>query len=617
MLRRGPMAESDDLERDLRARLGATKMLMANAPDSSTKANISAIQAAAISESTRSSTTSSLGAQAASDLMTTATGVGFTARDLSAVVESLTAATKKGADTKEKKERKERNKMQDFRSVLGFFTDVEWTAMQEAEHSREVREILFSRMFMLGARNPTEPTKRLLTSCLLTLTEDMNHPISKDKKVKTMDTLKIAWLSYVRNAQDPIEHITVLPSSPRKYAEQYPAMSANAYPNGVLPVVSKIDPSTIETLAATFNSRGNMPTLYKHDEVPILHLAGGDLHQQVQAFGNSLAVEVQRQGARQDRMLEVLMERASDKRLRCERFDNNFLMRGSRNLPIEDGRMQFKRFRSVSSELAITDGDDPEAIRRHAATAAQQALPPPLPPAATPATPPATAPSTPQLAAAPAAAAAPTAVDLLNKLEERDVQKKLQAKIAKAKAKVDEARLAKAKAHVEEDEKAKDSEREEQPKAKGKVKAKAKAKEAMSDLKVIKAKAMAAMREDPKAAKSAAKEAKSADPKAAKSAAKERAAVAKTPDKPAKAKGGHKLTPGKAAKPSLEPGRALYEVEMTRSNLQVRIPKTCGGFLNKGFRWGSPSAGRKYNNLAAAQEAANKWVAHGCMYVPP
>ena len=405
-------------------------MLMANAPDSSTKASISAIQAAAISESTRSSTTSSLGAQAASDLMTTATDVGFTARDLSAVVESLNAATKKGADTKEKKERKERNKMQDFRSVLGFFTDVEWTAMQEAEHSREVREIIFSRMFMLGARNPTEPTKRLLTSCLLTLTEDMNHPISKDKKVKTMDALKIAWLSYVRNAQDPIEHITVLPSSPRKYAEQYPAMSANAYPNGVLPVVSKIDPSTIETLAATFNSRGNMPTLYKHDAAPILHLAGGDLHQQVQAFGNSLAVEVQRQGARQDRMLEVLMERASDKRLRCERFDNNFLMSGSRNLPIEDGRMQFKRFRSVSSELAITEGDDPEAIRRHAATAAQQALPPPLPPAATPATPPATAPSTPQLAAAPAAAAAPTAVDLLNKLEERDVQKKLQAKIA-------------------------------------------------------------------------------------------------------------------------------------------------------------------------------------------
>ena len=309
-------------------------MLMANAPDFSTKANISAIQAAAISEATGSSTTSALGAQAASDLMTTATCVGFTARDLSAVVESLNAATKKGADTKEKKERKEINKMLDFRSVLGFFTDVEWTAMQEAEHSREVREILFSRMFMLGARNPTEPTKRLLMSCLLTLTEDMNHPISKDKKVKTMDTLKIAWLSYVRNAQDPIEHITVLPSSPRKYAEQYPAMSANAYPNGVLPVVSKIDPSTIETLAATFNSRGNMPTLYKHDEVPIIHLAGGDLHQQVQAFGTSLAVEVQRQGARQDRMLEVLMERASDKRLRCKRFDNKFRMSGSRNLPI-------------------------------------------------------------------------------------------------------------------------------------------------------------------------------------------------------------------------------------------------------------------------------------------
>ena len=194
------MAESDDLERELRARLGVTKMLIANAPDSSTKASISEVQAAAISESAKSSTTSALGAQAASDLMTTATDVGFTARDLSAVIESLNAAMKKGAEKKEKKERKERNKMQDFSSVLGFFTDAEWTAMQEADHSCEVREILFSRMAMLGARNPTEPTKRLLTSCMLTLTEDMSRPISKEKKVKTLDALKIAWVAYVRNA---------------------------------------------------------------------------------------------------------------------------------------------------------------------------------------------------------------------------------------------------------------------------------------------------------------------------------------------------------------------------------------------------------------------------------
>ena len=370
---------------------------------------------------------------------------------------------------------------------------------------------------------------------------------------------------------------------------------------------------TIENLASTFNSRGNMPMLHKHEEVPTINLPGGALHQQVQAFGNSLATELQRQGERQDRMLEVLLQdrmgnSLDNKRLRydSELFGRHFPMRGERSLPIMDGRMQFKRLRSSSSsELAITAGGEDEDIPRR--SAAPQALPPA--PAAAPAAPEA------------APAAPPTAIDLLGMLETRDSHKKLQAKIAKAKAKVDEERRAKALAAEEEGGKAKDVDstpkENEQPKAKAKAKAKAKPK-AKSKAKDVDS--TPKKKEQPTAKGKANKpkekgvEAKSGDPKANESAAKGSADTgAKTPGKCVKAEGGHKHTPVKAANPNLEPDKAKYQVEASRDNIQVRVPKKGGGFLNKQFLWGKPDSGRKYRNLAAAQAAAKKWVADGCM----
>ena len=459
------------LTAELRTRLLAAKEKMQSMPDSS-KASFSEIQAAAISESARGLTTAALSARVASDLMETAAEVGFTETDLSLVVESLKAATTK--QKKEKKERKQRQQMQDFSNVFGFFTDAEWDCMQKAENVSEVREVLFSRIVALGARCPKEETKRLLTACQLLLTEDMRCPISLGKKIKTHEALKKAWVSYVRRLQDPDEYIVVLPPSPQQYSQRYPALMAKAYPNGEVPVKCRIDFEKIEFLATTFNSRGNMPTLHKQEEIPTINLPGGALHQQVQAFGSSLAAELQRQGERQDRMLEVLLQDRTgnsldNKRLRCdsELFGRHLHMRGERNLAIMDG--PFKRLRSSSSsQLAITAGGEDEDIPRR--SAAPQALPPP--PAAAPA-----APEAAPAAAAPAAAPAapPTAIDLLDMLETRDAHKKLQAKIAKAKAKVDEERLA-----AKEGGQAKDVDstpkKDEQPKAKGKAKAKSKAK---------------------------------------------------------------------------------------------------------------------------------------------
>ena len=87
----------------------------------------------------------------------------------------------------------------------------------------------------------------------------------------------------------------------------------------------------------------------------------------------------------------------------------------------------------------------------------------------------------------------------------------------------------------------------------------------------------------------------------------------KTPGKSANTKG-KQQTPRKSDKPttslaSLLPLKALFEVEKSRSNVQVRVPKDGGGTLNKGFRWGPT---RPFLALDAAQKAAKARVAGEC-----
>ena len=418
--------------RELWSRLGATKMML-NRMSTPARANMSSIQANAFRASVASLPTAMSETDAAA-LSELAFEVGFAEDDLSSVVDSLEAATKTESASKRKpSERKPRNAMQDFSAVLGYFTEAEWNVMQD-EGPAEIRSIFFDRMLALGAKAPSEGTKRLLTAALLMLTENMNLPISLRKKTTTLEVLNKAWAACARKAKDPIVYVQTLPPSPKVYSRMYPEMAAKAYAHGEGPVASKLDISMVETLANTFKSRGNVPTPSASESTPTLHLPGGELYQQLQMISSGFQTELQRQSDRQDRMMEAILGRqqSSDgKRLRCE-SELGFLRRGSsRMLEDEDlERMQPRRRES----LALRDAGDPEESRAQDAAEAAVALPsPPATPAA-----PRAEPSTPPPAAS--ATSGSTAIDLLGMLEQRDAQKRLEAKIAKAKKKVEDGR---------------------------------------------------------------------------------------------------------------------------------------------------------------------------------
>ena len=427
--RRGPLAMAQ-AHRELWSRLGATKMMLTKIAKPA-KAQMSSIQAKAFCASVASLPTA-LNETDAAALSELAFEVGFAEDDLSLVVDSLQAATK--SESPSKKERKPRTKMQDFSAVLEYFTEAEWQSMKDdAERPAEVRSIFFGRMMALGAKAPSEGTKRLLTSALLMLTENMKLPIRAQKKTTTLEALNKAWAACVRKAKDPMVYIPTLPTSPKVYFRLYPEMAANAYAHGEGPVASKLDISMVETLASTFKTRGNVPTPSVSESTPTLHLPGGELYQQLQMISSGFQTELQRQSDRQDRMMEAILgrEQSSDgKRLRCE-SGLGFLRRVS-SRTLEDEDIERRQFR-LREPLALRDAGDPE--ESSAQDAAEAAVAPPAKPAAPRAE---LEPSPPP----PAASATPgsTAVELLGMIEQRDAQKRLEAKLAKAKKKVEDGR---------------------------------------------------------------------------------------------------------------------------------------------------------------------------------
>ena len=239
-------APSGDVQlvRELRARLGSSKLLLAKCTTPASRTCASRIQTAAFLSVIGSS--SNLSPEQAGDLSAFAAQVGFEPGDLDEIMQSL-------ASTNAKKKRGQRSPMQDYTAIFNYYTEGEWNAITgDSITTNDVRSILFGRMFTLGARTPSEETKRLLTSLLLILVEDKKVPILHKRKTDTHDALKTAWTAYVRRAAKPIEHIDKLQISPLEFQRARAEMYASAYRNGCRPVPSRIQIVDIEVLAHSF-----------------------------------------------------------------------------------------------------------------------------------------------------------------------------------------------------------------------------------------------------------------------------------------------------------------------------------------------------------------------------
>ena len=159
-----------DAAKDLRARLGATRLVLAKLAGRPSFAKASRTQANALTSAVKSV---KLTDSEKSELLGFAADVGFADEDFEAISDLLTEPSQPA-------EKKPRKAMQNFESILEYFTAAEWEAMK-SNPSFETRQCLFDRMARLGGRTPTEDTKQLLACAVLVLTSDLTRPIHLDR----------------------------------------------------------------------------------------------------------------------------------------------------------------------------------------------------------------------------------------------------------------------------------------------------------------------------------------------------------------------------------------------------------------------------------------------------
>ena len=596
------------MSRELRARLGASRLLLAKVPGDAFS-NASRIQAQAFVSVAK---TASLSAQEGADLSSLASDVGFAGADLAAILESL-------APRSVEKKQKKRRDMQDYEAMVNYFTEPEWSALQDSGASfMDIRQIIFQRAFDLGARCPNEGTKRMMTCMLLMLTQDMKFPIRHDTKTSTLESVRSAWAVFVRRSTAPSVYIDKLPSSPRVFEREHAALHAVAYGHGATPIPCRLNVALLENLAQTFMCRGNRvgePSRQPSSSsaAPMLHLEGGSIDR----MANCFAEELRRQGERQDRMMEMLlnqqnqprmplMDTPGGKRLRCDHELGALQRAGSRRLSLEDGRFQWQgdaaspaggapqltdvdQQTHPSVERDVADADDDALFDEPGDNAVEGS-------AAVQASPAAAA-----LALAGDSSAAPPAATggalaLLDALEERDAKKKIAAKVAKAQAKLAAERAAAPSASA--------AQPAAEPTGVGGTKdKKAEQKGPAKDKKAGRAEA-------PKDKKA---EQKGQAKRAMKAAAPKASPVAPAAEVPPAEAPAVVSATASVAELALAAGmqeKVTLNIEHTRTQALVRVGKAPNQRC-KLFKWGDKEW-HTYRTEEAATTAARAWIATGC-----
>eukprot|EP00929_Paragymnodinium_shiwhaense_P065143 TRINITY_DN32693_c0_g1_i1.p1 TRINITY_DN32693_c0_g1~~TRINITY_DN32693_c0_g1_i1.p1 ORF type:complete len:469 (+),score=110.94 TRINITY_DN32693_c0_g1_i1:2-1408(+) len=122
-----------------------------------------------------------------------------------------------------------RRSLQDFSSIVEYFSAKEWQTLQDASASSQVKQhVIIERALVLGLRCPREPTLKLLSSLHALVTEGEAKVAQSDLLLR-FKSFKKAFKDQANAIADPHSYIALLPKCPSEYRAAYPAMYALAY----------------------------------------------------------------------------------------------------------------------------------------------------------------------------------------------------------------------------------------------------------------------------------------------------------------------------------------------------------------------------------------------------
>ena len=180
----------------------------------------------------------------------------------------------------------------------------------ELSNVNHIRDCIFHNARMLGARSPSEDTKRIFACMMLMLsTPNAQVKIRKELKQSTYENVRERWPKFIRRAEPPPFYIMELEAMPSRFMDKHPDMYREAYGDGPGPVPSRLCHMALESMADSIKCRGasqndSDASAAGSQQVPTLHLPGGGL----EAFAQHLLSHMEKTAERQERMMEMLMD---------------------------------------------------------------------------------------------------------------------------------------------------------------------------------------------------------------------------------------------------------------------------------------------------------------------
>ena len=286
--------------RELRARIGAARLLLAGLQGTDALQAASSAQRVAFLATLKGQ---ALSPQERADLMALVGEVVWAGEDGAEIIKALAPPAEPVPH--------KRMPMQTFTSITDFFTESEWKVLQnESTSLLGKREVLIGRAIKLSCRCPSEHTMKWFASLLLVCgaTEDIITSTCSRGKLDMMKALKVEFKQMCRRLPDSCTTLVSLPGTPQLLATEHPELFAAAY-SGESPVACPLDIRKITSVNVSFRCRSGAaseaPANLPPSPPPLQLLSAGGSN--LNSFVSGLMSSFHQMQQTQERMMSMMM----------------------------------------------------------------------------------------------------------------------------------------------------------------------------------------------------------------------------------------------------------------------------------------------------------------------
>jgi hypothetical protein len=240
----------------IRARIGAARLILEQHAGQPPFAAMSAVQSTALA-SVLQSAKGTITAEDAADLMTKVTDIKWACdEDAAAVFQELVPKKQEEMEPSSKRRRRD---LQDFEQWHVFGDEAFWQQVQQPGVPMQAKLIhICQRCLSLGLRLPTEHTLKWITAVWISFSHSAEAQVSMDggQKATYLKHAKKVFDNLRRHAPDPQVWMQKLPDDPLEYLRDYPNMYHVVFRCGIKPCQPPFDIMGAQALNQSFGCRG-------------------------------------------------------------------------------------------------------------------------------------------------------------------------------------------------------------------------------------------------------------------------------------------------------------------------------------------------------------------------